>query len=551
MAAPGQQGLDAKRKADRLDVEDPTEGVDVLSLKKPCSEVQEAIVVRRSRRASVDAGSLKSARASVQRAEARKVDGAHERKTRSAELFDALPPRLRSLNSIFAFFAPHDEPLSREEFRQALMAHARGHRQGRAAPEAAIDDLFDESDVLGTGSVLREHFMRWVLHEGLSRSCRFVTDFVARHLQRQRRCRGELVGVDVDEDSEDAVRSFDVDVLGGAIRALGWELPPPAVLQKLLDSLDLTGGSDTLTRLSKQLVPGVALRHLHEGGALAAESAFAAVPPHTCRDIPVVVHVQPVSVTGKQRPRRVQLKDVRLDSDGVEDRVDARLPSLNPAAVAAVGTTPPAHCLHPLPEHGPSALNTEAQLTNKRGRGEVPGPRSRGMPPPGGMHEPRMSSDANPPKPARESSERSQRQALPGIPPKAARERVRAPPLPARRGLFSLAARETQAVRPREVSMRSFVVVDAMVERSLQDEKREEAAIRLELHAPSERQSRLLATGALPKYPFSLPPTTLLKPSSASVTLARHPLWTQQLQADVLDSRARPSQPSRSRVRSL
>lgn len=417
---------------------------------------QDVLVVKRSRRKSVEAGSLKSARESLERAQNRKELTEYERKKMAVRLRDTIAARTCSLSNMLDFFARQSTRISRSEFHQAVLA------LGAIAPTEIIDTVFDEADSLHSGLVDKDLYLCFSLHDALSRSAALVLDFLRKkQLQMEE------------------TLTLDTGLLGEAIRVLGWEVPPFDALCGLLESIDGMHGSGscTLKRLTNQLAPRLALRRFHDASAraLSAQAAFEADARGKTRyplrrgsldeqfektlkenllqqptTLPAIAHAAPADGSGPVRRGSVSSTHARRrrSSFSMPDG-SVGLPRL------PVARAPPAHLLHLLHD---SSSNSAAQ------------PRS------STYHSPRKV----------ESAHAGNDGANRALPPSETHEKASTAssmlPTPRRtQQLRGASGRDSErdncseavgrSPRPRRVAAEGFVVRDPFAKRSIHDEK--------------------------------------------------------------------------------
>ena len=161
-----------------------------------------SIVVRRARRPSVDAGSLASARASMEREQERSAQKTHSAQKAMDDARESVASHLVTVGSMFTMFdEEHEGFLHRKGFIEAMAA--------LGSDRQAASDIFDELDVYSRDKIHYGAYLECALRDGLSRVSERVVQ-LCRQIDQESTQSG-LVGRD----------EFRL-----AVERLGWEKPP-------------------------------------------------------------------------------------------------------------------------------------------------------------------------------------------------------------------------------------------------------------------------------------------------------------------------------------
>ena len=196
---------------------------------------KESLVVKRGRRVSVIAGSMKSARESVEREKDTQRKAVQELRLSASELREKLAANLSSLGAFFVYF---DEARSGQVTKHSFQSVV----QAIGLPTDACAVVFDEFDTGRSGIISYADFLQFFLRDSLARAAVRVTD-LCRVIDHQGARTGKV--------GKDEFRL--------AIRRLGWEMPSIYLLDAIFDSMDVEGeGTLTFNQLTKMLRMGTA-----------------------------------------------------------------------------------------------------------------------------------------------------------------------------------------------------------------------------------------------------------------------------------------------------
>ena len=200
------------------------------------------LVVKRSRRISVEAGSMASARASLEREEDRNAKEAHVAAAHVARMKDGVAAQIVTSAAMFVYFdEERNGYISRDGF--AHVTAALGMNK-----DASLEIFKELEDPFGTGQIHYGAYLAMALRDGLARaSARLVA------LCRQ-----------IDKEGSHSGHVARDDFRLGVLR-LGWEMPSLHVLDDIFHSMDDQEGGTGKISLSKL---GMRLRELaHVGQA--------------------------------------------------------------------------------------------------------------------------------------------------------------------------------------------------------------------------------------------------------------------------------------------
>ena len=193
----------------------------------PSTDREEKILVARSRRMSVEAGSMASARESKEREDQRNLEKDHGHQAAMTRMQDDIAAKLITTAKMFVFWDEGNNGcISRDGFSKVMAA--------LGMDQAASMSIFSKVDIFGEGFIPYAAFLKVAFCLGLARSSARIVEL----------CRD----IDLGGSNSGFVAQDDFRL---ALSRLGWEVPSIVLIDEIFDSMDEQGDGNGRIKLSK------------------------------------------------------------------------------------------------------------------------------------------------------------------------------------------------------------------------------------------------------------------------------------------------------------